>query len=222
MCNFGRKQACTACCYCEWAVVLLVSKRYPHATSSPHTHIKHIRNVKKQAANFPPVSTQTIFGFSPNLSLISASVRENGAPVVHCTNGAVYTYDSALAAWVKLSETWWAEGSDVWQGRQRGNAPTANRGIMTAIEGSLAGAVDESASAQKPRPAWWGAALTLGHLETRMHATRLLASPQEHRQALLVYAKKIADEGFRGKAEELVRELFGPVYWCVFAGGLCA
>ena len=65
-----------------------------------------------------------------------------------------------------------------------------------------------------------------------MLSTRLLDSPQEYKQvsgmrrrvrkdgadricqALLVYAKRIADEGFRGKAEELVKELFGPVYWC--------
>jgi len=30
-----------------------------------------------------------------------------------------------------------------------------------------------------------------------------------------MYAKKIADEGFRAKGEELVRELFGPVFWYV-------
>ena len=35
----------------------------------------------------------------------------------------------------------------------------------------------------------------------------------EYKQALLLYAKKIADEGFRAKGEELIKELFGPVYW---------
>ena len=30
-----------------------------------------------------------------------------------------------------------------------------------------------------------------------------------------MYAKNIADEGFRNKAEELIKELFGPVYWSV-------
>lgn len=70
-------------------------------------------------------------------------------------------------------------------------------------------------SAEKPRPTWWGTALTLGHLETKLHAAKVLESPQEYKQALLVYAKKIADEGFRAKAEELVKELFGPVYWYV-------
>jgi len=55
--------------------------------------------------------------------------------------------------------------------------------------------------------------MTLGHFESRLHAARLLDSGAEYKQALLLYAKKIADEGFRGKAEELVRELFGPIYW---------
>ena len=61
--------------------------------------------------------------------------------------------------------------------------------------------------------------MTLGHLETRLHSTKLLDSPLEYRQALLLYAKKIADEGFKGKGEELVKELFGPVYW--YVGFVC-
>lgn len=69
--------------------------------------------------------------------------------------------------------------------------------------------------ADVPRPAWWGTALTLGHLETRLHAAKTLESPQEYKHALILYAKKIADEGFRAKGEELVKELFGPTYWCV-------
>ena len=57
--------------------------------------------------------------------------------------------------------------------------------------------------------------MTLGHLETKLHSTKLLESPVEYKQALLLYAKKIADEGFRAKGEELIKELFGPVYWYV-------
>ena len=85
---------------------------------------------------------------------------------------------------------------------------------MSSVEGSIGGTPDESV-ADKQRPKWWNTALTLGHLETRLHSTRLLDSPVEYKQAMLMYAKKIADEGFRGKAEELIKELFGPVYWWV-------
>lgn len=62
--------------------------------------------------------------------------------------------------------------------------------------------------------------MTLGHLETKLHASKLLSSPAEYKQALLIYAKRLADEGFRAKAEELIKELFGPVYWLVFISSL--
>ena len=58
----------------------------------------------------------------------------------------------------------------------------------------------------------WKVALTLGHLESRMNAAAMLDSLGEYRVYLQVYAKKLAEEAFRGKAEELVRELLGPVY----------
>lgn len=173
------------------------------------------RNTKKQSSNFPPTSILPILT-SPNHTLTSASVRPNGTPIVSCSNGIVYSYDAALLAWVKLSERWWADGSDAWQARQRANQSVAHRGIMATVEGGIGGTPPDESVADRVRPQWWGAALTLGHLETKLHATRLLDSPQEHKQALLVYAKKIADEGFRAKAEELIKELFGPVYWCVF------
>jgi protein HIRA/HIR1 len=174
-----------------------------------------IRNAKKQCTNFPPISILTLYGIWPNISLVTASIRENGVPIVNCSNGVVYSYDPALTSWVKLADRWYAEGSDVWQGRQRGNSTTASRGVMTSIESSIAGTPDEG-SAEKQRPKWWSAAMTLGHLETRLLSSKLLDSPQEYRQALLLYAKKIADEGFKGKGEELVKELFGPVYWYVW------
>ena len=59
--------------------------------------------------------------------------------------------------------------------------------------------------------------MTLSHLESRMHACRLLDSGAEYKQALLLYVKRIADEGFRGKAEEVVKELCGPVYLYVLS-----
>ncbi|GAA5843469.1 hypothetical protein JCM9279_000760 [Rhodotorula babjevae] len=55
-------------------------------------------------------------------------------------------------------------------------------------------------------------AVALAHLETRLNAAVALDSPSEYRIFLLQYAKKLADEGLRSKAEELVRELLGPIY----------
>lgn len=100
------------------------------------------------------------------------------------------------------------------------NGPASSPAHATAGGGGGGGAgvtglLSESFR-DKPKSEWWGPAMTLGHLETRLHATRLLESPTEYKQAMTMYAKRLADEGFRGKAEELIKELFGPVYWYVY------
>ncbi|KAK0215651.1 histone transcription regulator 1 [Armillaria fumosa] len=166
--------------------------------------------VNKQASFFPPVSIAPLL--SPNVTISSATTRANGCPIFNFSNGVVFSYDPQLSAWVKITDRWWSNGSDFWPGRQRSSAQSANRGVLNALEASVSESPDESA-AEKPRPSWWGTALTLGHLETRLLSAKLLDSPSEYKQALLLYSKKIADEGFRAKAEELIKELCGPVYW---------
>ncbi|KAJ7138434.1 histone transcription regulator 1 [Mycena crocata] len=168
-------------------------------------------DVKKQAALFPPVSLSTILS-SPNHTLTAAKVQAGGAAILTCSNGVVYSYDAALFSFVKLTERWWSEGSDVWQARQRSATnPTANRGVLSITEGSIAGSA-ESSGADKKRPKFWNVAMTLGHLETRMHSARMLESPMEYKQALAQYTKKLGEEGFKAKAEELIRDLLGPMY----------
>lgn len=172
-------------------------------------------NVKKRSTFFPPVSVQPLLE-PPGRSILSAFVRPNGAPVIQVSNGVAYSYDTSLSSWIKLSERWWAAGSDAWQGRQRANSQVAARGVVSCIEGELRNPRPGEEGYVEPdqaRPGWWNIAMTLGHLETKLHAAKSVESPQEFKQVLLVYAKKIADEGFRGKAEELIKELFGPVYW---------
>ncbi|EGO03480.1 hypothetical protein SERLA73DRAFT_83492 [Serpula lacrymans var. lacrymans S7.3] len=164
-------------------------------------------NVKKQRSYFTPVSVAQLLSSSPNCTILSATVRHNGAPIIQCSTGVAFSYDPALTSWTKLSERWWSEGSDVWQGRQR---PTKD--VVASIEAAISASGDDTV-ANKQRPSWWTTALTLGHLETKMYSAKVLDSPQEYKQTLLVYAKNIADEGFRAKAEELIKEFFGPIFW---------
>ena len=145
-------------------------------------------------------------------------MSQNGAPIIHVSSGCAYSYDSELLTWVKLSEKWWAGGSSAWQARSRTGTVNANRGVVATIENAISEQTGPDDGADRERPNWWEAALTLGHLETRLQATKVLESPAEYKQALLVYAKRIAEDGFRGKAEELVKEMFGPLYWYFFTG----
>ncbi|KAJ7710140.1 hypothetical protein B0H14DRAFT_3172368 [Mycena olivaceomarginata] len=54
-------------------------------------------------------------------------------------------------------------------------------------------------------------AMTLGHLETWMHAARVLRvrrSTSRHWRSI----QEACGRGYRAKAEELIRDLLGPVY----------
>ncbi|THH08803.1 hypothetical protein EW145_g2454 [Phellinidium pouzarii] len=173
--------------------------------------VHHPTSILAQLAPSPPSPTNPN-GIVP--SIISASIRPNGAPLVHLNTGIALSYDVALASWVRVGDVWWASGSTCWKGKQRASATTSATagGIVASIEARVVEYTSSEAAEEAKRPSWWAAALTLGHLEARMHAARVLGSAPEYRQALLLYAKAIADEGFRGKAEEVLRELYGPVY----------
>ena len=58
----------------------------------------------------------------------------------------------------------------------------------------------------------WKNAMSLGHLESRLFGAIVTDSLPEYKSNLSLYAKLLAEEAFRGKAEELVRDLLGPVY----------
>lgn len=172
------------------------------------------RNVKTQKAIFPPTSILPLFT-DPNTTIVNVGVRTNGTPIINLSSGVAHSYDPSLLAWVRISQGWWADGSDVWPGRQRNSNSSASRGIIALLESGIGELLPDKSLEATERAAWWNAAKTLGHLEERQGAARLLDSPMEFKHSLLLYAKKISDEGFRGKAEELIRELFGPIYWYV-------
>jgi protein HIRA/HIR1 len=176
------------------------------------------RDVKKARANFAPTSVRPLL-LSPNdsasgttITIASLVARPNGSPIVTATSGVTYSFDSNLCSFVKLSEPWWAEGSDVWSSRPRNSS--TQQAVVASIESSISERITPSPGTTH-RPTWWTSALTLGHLESKLHAARVLDSSVEYKQILLVYAKKIADEGFRNKAEELIKDLYGPIYWFV-------
>lgn len=173
------------------------------------------RNLKTKRALFPPVAIHSIIPANPSSSTPStttirqAHIRPSGTPWIQLSSGASYAYNPDFQAWEELCNTWLAESSPVWI-RTRG---TANKNVVAGLEtdlNSLQPNLRQDITGGKPR--WWNDAMTLGHLEIRMRAAILLDSAAEYKSFLLMYAKKIAEEGYKSKGEELVRELYGPVY----------
>jgi len=184
--------------------------------------VLHVWNIKNLSIHHMPVSLAPLFltttgSPSPNIKITSIFLRPNGSVIASLSSGSIYTYDISLSSWVCLSSTWWSAGSDAWNPRSRVSSASSSQGPLAFLEASVAEAAmiapNPHSNPALERPPWWNTALTLGHLESRMHACRLLDSAGEYKQALLQYVKKIADEGFRGKAEEVLREFCGPVYW---------
>ncbi|KDQ18757.1 hypothetical protein BOTBODRAFT_153623 [Botryobasidium botryosum FD-172 SS1] len=172
----------------------------------------YVWNIKSQKAAFPSVHLDP-FIRAPS-SILSAQIRPNGAPLILLSSGVAYSFDPALSTWVRISEARWSEGSDAWEGKHRTNKNSSSRGVISTLESALSDLnMDSDSAANVIKYRWWNAALTLGHLETKLHAAKVLDSPTEYRAALLSYAKKIAEEGFKGKAEELLKDLCGPLYW---------
>lgn len=152
-------------------------------------------------------------------SILSAIVRGSGSPVILLSDGVAYSYDVGLRAWVRVSEARWSLGSEVWEGKQRATANRAlssQKGVVASLEAAIADLDLRNVGSLQQAPeklAWWNEAMTLGHLESRMHSAKLLDSPAEYKSNLLLYAKKISEEGLRTKGEELLKDLCGPLYW---------
>ncbi|KAG8761499.1 HIR complex subunit [Ceratobasidium sp. 423] len=187
---------------------LEASKHFLLAISA--TGMVHSWNVRTASALFPPVSILPLL--SADTSIDSVQLRANGSHLILLSSGIAVSYEPSLMSWTRVSEPRWADGSDTWTGRQRG--PSSGRGVLANMEVALTDirGQDGDTSAIR-RPQWWNSALTLGHLESRLAAAQLLDSPAEYKQALLLYAKRLSDEGFRSKAEELIKELCGPLYY---------
>lgn len=177
----------------------------------------------------------------PHPMITTSAILPNGAPLIALSSGSTHSYDVDLASWIRLSDTWWSKGSDFWENR-RGKAVTSGRGVIRGIESAINDIVvdsaldltgedssdseadgDESSSRRKTIPEGTAAeqvgkqemfrlAVSLGHMEIRMKGAVALESAGEYRGFLSAYAKKLAEEGFRNKAEELIKELLGPVY----------
>ncbi|GAA5862936.1 hypothetical protein JCM8547_003626 [Rhodosporidiobolus lusitaniae] len=136
------------------------------------------------------------------------------------------------------------EGKENGDVEMNGTAGSADKGKDKEVNGD-ASASSSNISTPKPprRPIPQGpsvdptrsasdyrTATTLAHLETRLQAAERLDSPAEYKVFLSQYARRLAEEGLRSKAEELVRELLGPVYhkpgkkdgedWCATVVGL--
>ncbi|KAI0477210.1 TUP1-like enhancer of split-domain-containing protein [Xylariaceae sp. FL0804] len=84
----------------------------------------HVWNIHTLSSPHPPVSLAPVLeiaisslqphGAMPAPGVTSAHLNSNGHIVVTLTNGDGYYYSADLYSWQRLSEAWWAVGSQYW------------------------------------------------------------------------------------------------------------
>lgn len=158
-------------------------------------------------------------------SITSASVRQNGLPVLTTSAGQGYTYHEGMKTWVKVIDPWFAVSSffgsgPVLVGRDSFGDVTLpaplRKGVLSYIQAAATNGRQEKdvAFAQELLNVEESvqSAVTLAHLENQMAAAQVLGSPSEYKQWLRCYVQRLAAEGSVTRVEELCKFLLGPVY----------
>lgn len=190
----------------------------------------HVWDLKNQQSPFAPVSLAPILDSATSLvdkvrrtsSISQAHISAEGVPILTLTNGDGYMYHADMHTFLKVSEGWWAISSSFWDASGLQGRKDAGTGILSMIErrtndevmrqgrGRILSRIVKQAM-MKEGFENLESTVSIGHLENRLGATKLLKSKDEYHTILLMYARKIAEEGMTQRVEELCRELIGPM-----------
>ena len=206
----------------------------------------YVWNVEHLSSPHPPVSLQPVLDAAVHAlgahplaapSVTNARVNSEGRIVVALSNGEGFSYSPALYTWQRLSEPWWAVGSQYWnttvapvsnlqkttkQGDLEAKA-AVSAGIIpflernTTNESLLRGRayfLQRLIKALLSREGYEGfeSSVSIAHLENRVAAALSLGAKEEFRLYLSMYAKRIGAEGLKMKVEELLKALLGGLF----------
>lgn len=211
----------------------------------------HVWNIKTLSAPHPPISVAPILDIAlhaqgphltPSPGIVFARLNTQGRIVVAMSNGDGYTYSPTMFVWQRLSEPWWAVGSQYWNTTDSSvtNVSSSNKDKppeeddQVALENVSAGVVpllERNTTSQtllRGRAYFlqrlikallvaegfegFEASVSVAHLENRVAAAMTLSAREEFRVYLLMYAKRLGAEGLKSKIEELLRSLLGDIF----------
>ncbi|KAI9790113.1 MAG: HIR complex subunit [Candelina submexicana] len=211
----------------------------------------YVWNIETLSSPHPPISLAPVLDAAviglqnqPTVgpAVTSARLNSQGKIIVTLTNGDGYTYNPAMFVWQRLSELWWAVGSQYWnttdssvgdiqgasdqtRAKKDGETLPANvsAGIIPFLERSTSSEtllrgrgylLQKMVKTLLSREGYEGleSSVSVAHLENRVAAAMTLGAREEFRVYLYMYAKRLGAEGLRGKVEELLRSLLGGIF----------
>ncbi|KAK8112452.1 histone transcription regulator (WD domain-containing protein) [Apiospora sp. TS-2023a] len=211
----------------------------------------HVWGINSLSSPHPPVSLAPVLEIAihslqphaamPAPGVTSAHLNSNGHIIVTLTNGDGYYYNPNMYSWQRLSESWWAVGSQYWN---------SNDSSIGSLQSTAVGPTSSKASKEEEASVSAGiipflerhttnefllkgrayslqrivkmllskdgfenfeSSVSIAHLENRIAGALTLGSKDEFRLYLFMYAKRIGAEGLRSKVEELMNSLLGGI-----------
>ena len=215
------------------------------------TGLCHVFNIRTMSANHPPVSLAPILdiattslnphGGNPGPGVTSAHLNSTGCIVVTLSNGDGFYYSPSMYSWQRLSESFFAVGSQYWNSNDSSISALQSTAVgPAASKDKETGEISVSAGIipflerhttnefllkgraytlqrlikqllSKDTYADFESSVSIAHLENRIAGAMSLGSKEEFRLYLFMYAKRIGAEGHNGKVEELLSSLIGGI-----------
>lgn len=206
----------------------------------------YVWNIKTLSSPHPPVSLQPVLDAAIHTltshatvapSIKQARVNSEGRIVVAVSNGDGYSYNPSMYVWQRLSEAWWAVGSQYWNttdasvgnlqasGRQTDSETkkTVSAGIIPFLERNTTNEalfrgrgyfLQRLIKVLLSREGFesFESSVSIAHLENRVAAAMSLGAKEEFRIYLSMYAKRLGAENLRLKVEDLLRSLLGGIF----------
>ncbi|KAG9230553.1 TUP1-like enhancer of split-domain-containing protein [Amylocarpus encephaloides] len=210
----------------------------------------YVWNLKTLASPHPPVSLAPILDIAMHSlgthttsapGVTSAHLNSTGHIIVTLSNGDGYLYSPSMFVWQRLSEAWWAVGSQYWNSndssisslqttgvgqdsRRDGeiNSSNLSAGIIPHLERHTTNEVLLKGRAyhlqrlvkallSKEGFESFESGVSIAHLENRVAAALQLKARDEFRIYLFMYAKRLGAQGLKYKVEELLRSIMGGI-----------
>jgi protein HIRA/HIR1 len=210
----------------------------------------YVWNLKTLHSPHPPVSLAPVLEIAMHSlgthttsapGVTSAHLNSTGHIIVTLSNGDGYLYSPNMFVWQRLSEAWWAVGSQYWNSndssisslQSTGVGPDSRRNGQVSASNVSAGIIPHLERHTTNEVLLKGRAYTLqrlvktllskegfesfesgvsiAHLENRVAAALQLGAKEEFRIYLFMYAKRLGAEGLKNKVEELLRTILGGI-----------
>ena len=203
----------------------------------------YVWHIKTMSSPHPPISLAPVLDAAIHTltnhptaapAVTSARLNLEGRIIVTLSNGDGYAYSPQMYVWQRVSEVWWAVGSQYW------NTTDASVGNLQKQNGKDVGGHNVSAGVipylernttnetllrgrayflqrlikvllSREGFESFESGVSIAHLENRVAAALMLGAKEEFRLYLLMYAKRLGAEGLRSKVEELLRTLLGGI-----------